>query len=85
MSKDDPNVPLGSADLGLLVSLGEDGRKIGTDNATLVLDRLLGALLGNLLGDTLLVHAAVDDSPGDLAGVLALEEEGLLLRGNEAN
>lgn len=49
-----------------------------------MLDRLLGALLGDLLSDTLLVDATVDDSPGDLARVLALKEERLLLRGDEA-
>lgn len=78
------NAPLGSANLGLLVPLGEDGRKVGADDTTLVLDGLLGALLGDLLGDTLLVDAAVDDGPSDLARVLALKEEGFLLRGDEA-
>jgi hypothetical protein len=40
-------------------------------------------LLGDFLSDTLLVDASVDGGPGDLARVLALKEEGLLLRGDE--
>ena len=43
-----------------------------------------GALLGNLLRDALLVHATVNLRPGDLTGVLALEEERLILRGGKA-
>lgn len=45
---------------------------------------LPAALLGDLLSDTLLVHATVDLGPGNLAGVLALEEEGLGLGAREA-
>jgi hypothetical protein len=48
------------------------------------LDVLAAALLGDLLSDALLVHAAVDLGPGDLAGVLALEEERLGLGAGEA-
>lgn len=36
-----------------------------------------GKLGGTDFRDTLLVLATVEDSPGDAAGVLALEEEGL--------
>lgn len=79
-----PHAPLGLADLGLLVLPGQDAREVGTDDTTLVLDRLARALLGNLLGDTLLVDATVDNGPRDLARVLALEEEGLLLGSDEA-
>lgn len=42
-----------------------------------MLDGLPAPLLGDLLGDSLLVHTTVHDSPGDLSGVLPLEEEGL--------
>jgi len=48
----------------------------GTDNSTLRLDGTAGSLLGNFLRDTLLVLSAEQDSPGNSAGVLALEEEG---------
>jgi hypothetical protein len=71
-------------DSGGLVPPGGDGGEVGTDDTTLVLHGLAGALLGNLLSDTLLVHATVDDGPGDLAGVLALEEEGGIFGGGEA-
>jgi hypothetical protein len=64
-------------DLGLLVALGADGLPGSTDDGTLVLDGAAGALLGNLLRDTLLVHAAEKDGPGDLTGVLALQEQRL--------
>jgi hypothetical protein len=49
----------------------------------LVLDGLPAPLLGNLLSHSLLVHTTVDNSPGDLSGVLPLEEEGLGLRVDE--
>ena len=78
------DAPLCLPDLGLLVLPGQDARQVGTDNTTLVLDGLARALLGDLLSNTLLVDATVDDGPGDLARVLALEEEGLLLRSDEA-
>lgn len=71
-------------DLGLSGTLGHDGSKVGTDDTTLNLDVLPGALLGDLLCDALLVHATVNLGPGDLAGVLALEEEGLGLGSGEA-
>ena len=57
-----------------LVSPGGNGSKVGTDDTTLVLHGLARPLLGNLLRDTLLVHATVCLSPGDLARVLALQE-----------
>jgi hypothetical protein len=47
------------------------------DRTNLLLGGLPRSLLGNLLSDTLLVHSSVDLSPGDLSGVLSLEEEGL--------
>jgi hypothetical protein len=49
-----------------------------------VLDGAAGALLGNLLGDALLVHATVDDSPVNLARVQALQEVRLALAVDEA-
>lgn len=76
--------PLLLAGLSSLVALGGDGGEVGTDDTTLMLHGLARALLGDLLCDTLLVHATVELCPGDLAGVLALEEEGLILRGGEA-
>lgn len=81
----DGGLASGVSDLGLLVLLGEDGGKVGTDDSTLrtrtsersgrlmtskegrkgratdlVLDGLPRALLGDLLSNTLLVHASVD-------------------------
>jgi len=44
-----------------------------------VLDSAAGALLGNFLSDTLLVHATVDNSPVDLARVQTLLEVGFAL------
>lgn len=70
--------------LSTLVSPGSDGSEIGTDDTTLVLHGLARPLLGDLLRDTLLVHATVSLGPGDLTRVLALEEEGLVLGGGEA-
>lgn len=78
------NAPLRIPDLRLLVPLRENGREVGSNDTTLVLDRLPAPLLGDLLRNTLLVDTAEDDSPRDLARVLALEEEGLLLGGDEA-
>ena len=48
-----------------------------------MLDGAASALLGNLLGDALLVHATVDDSPVNLARVQALKEVGLALAVDE--
>lgn len=76
--------PLGGTDLGLLLTLGLDGGNVGADDTTVGLDGLARPLLGLLLADALLVDAAVDDGPGDLARVLALQEERLLLRRREA-
>jgi hypothetical protein len=53
------------------------------DNGTLELLDAASALLGGLLRNTLLMLAAVQHSPGNLAGVLALEEQGLGLRVEE--
>jgi hypothetical protein len=53
-----------------------------SDGALKLLDAA-GALLGGLLGNTLLVLAAVEDRPGNLAGVLLLVEERLGLGGDE--
>lgn len=74
----------GSTNLGLLVSASVDLLERGTDDTALVLDGLARALLGHLLGDTLLVKSAVGDSPGDLTGVLALQEERLVLGADKA-
>lgn len=80
----DGGCPCGQTLLCALVSPCGNGSKVGTDNATLVLDGLTRPLLGNLLRDTLLVHATVRYRPGDLTGVLALQEERLILGGGEA-
>ena len=72
------------SDLRLLVSLGENARQIGTDDTTLVLDGLSRSLLGDLLGNTLLVYSSEYDGPCDLSGVLSLQEERLLLGGDES-
>jgi hypothetical protein len=68
-----------STDFGLLGTLGTDGIPGSTDNSTFVLDSAAGALLGNFLSDTLLVHATVDNSPVDLARVQTLLEVGFAL------
>jgi hypothetical protein len=75
----DSSKTLLSTDSGGLVALGSNGGEVSTDDTTLVLHRPAGALLGNFLSDTLLVHAPVDLSPGDLTGVLALQEERCIL------
>ena len=80
----DRRLARGHAVRGGLVPLRGDGGKVGTNDPTLVLHGAPGALLRNLLRDTLLVHASVDLRPGDLARVLALEEERLILGGREA-
>jgi hypothetical protein len=74
------STPLSSS----LLTHSLDGSDVSTNDTTLVLHGATGALLGNLLGDALLVHAAVDLCPCDLTGVLALEEEGGILGGGEA-
>lgn len=56
----------------------------GTTNSTHRLDGLSGALLGNLLSDTLLVLSAVKNSPGDLSGVQSLVEKRSRLGGLES-
>lgn len=70
--------------LWLLVPACGNGVQRGTDDTSLVLDGSARALLGSLLGDTLLVHATAEDGPGDLAWVLSLQEEGLALGGDES-
>ena len=52
-------------------------RRLPSLPTDLVLNGLPAPLLGNLLGDSLLVHTSVHNGPGDLSGVLPLEEEGL--------
>lgn len=84
LSLGDGGQPRLGTGLSSLVPLGGDGGKVSADNTTLVLHGLARALLGNLLCDTLLVHATVELCPGDLARVLALEEKRLILRGGEA-
>lgn len=74
---------LGLTDLGLLGAASADLVDGGTDNSTLMLNSAAGALLGGLLSDTLLVHAAEDNSPVDLTRVLTLEEEGGSLGADE--
>lgn len=73
-----------STNLGLLVTLGGNGIQAGTDDTALVLDSLAGALLGDLFGDSLLVHTTEDDGPRNLTGVLTLQEQRLALARNEA-
>jgi len=75
LSSGESGVTLGLTNFGFLVSLGQDGRQVGTDDTTLSLDVLARTLLGDLLGDSLLVDSAVDGGPRDLTRVLALEEE----------
>lgn len=72
------------ADGGGLVALGGDGGEVSTDDASLVLYGAARPFLGDFFCDTLLVHAAVYDRPCDLTGVLALEEEGSIFGGGEA-
>lgn len=74
----------GSTNLGLLVAAGVDLVERSTDDTTLVLDGLARALLGDLLGHTLLAKTTVSNGPGDLTGVLALQEEGLILGADKA-
>jgi hypothetical protein len=62
-----------------LVAPCGDGSEVGADDTTLVLHGAARALLRDLLRDTLLVHPTVHLRPGDLAGVLALQEERLIL------
>ena len=54
-----------------------------TDNGTLMFDSTTGSLLGDFLGDTLLVHSPIEDGPADFSGVLALEEKGFGFRSVE--
>lgn len=49
-----------------------------------MLDVLSASLLGDLFSHSLLVDTTEDNSPGDLSGVLSLQEEGLLLGGDES-
>lgn len=67
------------ADSGRLLALGDDLIPAGTNDSTLELGGLAGALLGDLLGGTLLVEATVEDGPAELAGVLLAEEVSLAL------
>lgn len=71
----DGSEPLLGPNGGGLIPPCGDGGEVSTNNTTLVLHSLARALLGDFLGDTFLVHAAVNLCPGDLAGVLALQEE----------
>lgn len=74
----------GSTNLGLLVAAGVDLLERSTNDTTLVLDGLARALLGDLLSNSLLVESSVNDGPGDLTGVLALQEERLVLGADKA-
>jgi len=62
-----------------LITESGDGREVGANNATLVLDGAAGALLGGLLGKTLLVSTSEESCPGNATGVLALAEKRLRL------
>lgn len=42
------------------------------------------SLLGDFFRNTLLVNSSVYNGPGDLSGVLSLEEERFFLGGNES-
>ena len=78
---------LGSLGLSLFWLQGSsllDQVKGGTDNGSLVLDGLSGSLLGDLLGDTLLVVLSVEHGPGDSSRVLSLLEQGVGLGGLES-
>lgn len=68
---------LGSTGLGAHRAALLDDVQGSTNDGTLGLDGTASALLGDLLRDTLAVLATEQDSPGDAAGVLALQEQGL--------
>jgi len=72
------------ADSSGLVAPGSDSGKVSTNDTTLVLYSPAGTLLSDFLGDTLLVHAAIDLCPCDLTWVLALEEQGRVLGTSES-
>lgn len=67
------------AGLGALALLLLDHIERRTDDGALVLDGPARPLLGHLLRDALLVHAAEEDGPCDAAGVFALHEQALAL------
>jgi hypothetical protein len=69
----------GLTDLGADRALLLDHLKRSTNNGTLVLDGAAGALLGDLLSNTLAVMATVENSPRNTTGVLALLEKRLRL------
>ena len=62
-------IPLSFSDLRLLISLGNDVLKSGSNNGSLELVGSFGPLLSGLLFLPLLVLAAVQHGPVDLAGV----------------
>ena len=62
-----------------LGALGNDFFPGGTDNGTLDLDGLAGTALGNFLGGSLLVEAAVEDGPVEFTGILLGLEVGSAL------
>ena len=76
---------LGGSSAGSLLNtfgfgtLGNDFFPGGTDNGTLDLDGLAGTALGNFLGGSLLVEAAVEDGPVEFTGVLLGLEVGSAL------
>lgn len=67
------------ADSRGLLTLGNDLLPAGTNDGTLELGGLAGALLGDLLLGTLLVETTVEDSPVELTRVLLGQEVGLAL------
>ncbi len=73
----DSLLTLSFSHFGLLVPLGHDVLKCGTDDGPLELLRPLRTLLGGLLFNALLVLPSVEHSPGHLSGV-PLEKMGLV-------
>lgn len=67
----------GAAGLGAHGSALLDHLEGGTDDRSLGLDGTAGALLGSFLSDTLAVLATEENSPGDAARVLSLQEQRL--------
>merc|ERR1719300_273253 len=80
LGSSDGLLPLGLADLGLLVPLGHDLSKGGPSDGPLELDCAASTLLCHLFRLSLLVLASVQHSPVDLSGV-PLGQEGRLTFG----
>merc|ERR1719498_2349180 len=80
LGSSDGLLPLGLADLGLLVPLGHDLSQGGPSDGPLELHCTTGALLCHLFRLALLVLAPVQHGPVDLSGV-SLGQEGRLTLG----